>query len=396
DAATMVHVVNAATGAVTYHGIAFDRPPLNELQSWSNVSINRITAVQYRLNNGPWQDAAPADGVFDSNSEEFNFTTPALPNGTYTVGIQAVNTIGAVTPVAHVEQLAISGSSITNTRPFASWAITPQRAMSGSTIIANGGASRDLEAGALEYSWNWGSTWTPFSTSPASTHSFTTPGTYPVQLRVRDQGGLIHLVAKTVTITAANTAPVAKFRIAPGNQHSMNQNYSVFLTAIGSSDVETPFNQLKVQWDVDCDGWDAPPALAKTKVVALSNANYPRSDRRCLKMRVIDTANNTAEAQQFFSGVPYNHPPAINNVSFAPSGTDYMMTVSGSDPDSATTWDGIIEYRFDFDGDGIWDTTFGPSSAVLVPSAYRYTVMVEIRDRFNARALWNPCAPLFC
>jgi PKD repeat protein len=76
-------------------------------------------------------------------------------------------------------------------------------------VTASGAASRDLEPGPLTYSWKWdASQWTPFSASASATHVYTTRGTYAVQLRVRDQGGLTHLLSRTVTVEAYDTAPV--------------------------------------------------------------------------------------------------------------------------------------------------------------------------------------------
>ena len=397
DASTLVHVVNPATSAITYHGIAIDRPRLNDSNSGGDVSINRIKAVQYRVNNGPWQDAPAADGVFDSSSEDFDFTIPPLPVGTYTIEMRAINTIGAASP-SFFAQLALTTSTVLGSRPFATIAITPERAMIGATITASGAGSRDLQPGTIQYSWNWGLGWTPFSTTPIATHVYTTPGTYPVQLRVRDQDQQFHLVSRDVTIAATDTAPIAKFHVVNENQHDAGPTYVVYLSAVGSRDAETPFGQLKVQWDVDCDGWDAPASLQKTKAVTLTNANYPKSERRCIRMRVFDAANNpSAVLTQHVWVVPYNHAPVINNVTFAPNGNDFTMTVVAADADFATTWDGILEYRYDFDGDGIWDTPFQSAWSQVVSPANRDKVRVEVRDRFNARAIWTfPCYPLAC
>ncbi|HYR26932.1 MAG TPA: PKD domain-containing protein [Thermoanaerobaculia bacterium] len=397
DAATVTHVVNPATSAATFHGIAVDRPLLNE-SYYGSVSINRITAVQYRIATGPWLDAAAADGVFDSASEDFLFTTPPLPNGTYSVQIRAVNTIDATTPIAYSQSLVVSGSSVTNTRPFASLAVTPERAVAGTTIQVSGFGSRDVEPGPLMFSWNFGNAWTPFSPVGLATTAFATPGTYPIALRVRDAQGLIHLVTKTVTATAADTPPIARLSVTPENQHGTSQNYTVFLSATASRDAETPLSQLKVRWDVDCNGWDGPASLQKGKLVSLVNSVHPKSDRRCMRIQVIDGANNTSEVERYVWTVPYNHRPTISNVLFTPNGSDFVMTVSATDPDLLTSWDGILEYRYDFEGDGIWDTTYQPFPSIVVPAAHRYTVWVEVRDRFHARAtwIWNPCGPLAC
>lgn len=391
---------------VTCKGVAFDRALLNELPAffYGNVSINRIRGVQYRVNTAAWQDAAPVDGVFDSASEDFMFTTPKLRNGTYTMQIRAINTVGAVTPLPYTEQITITGSVETNTRPFGSLAVTPERAKFGTLINASGGASSDLEPGLLQYSWKWGTLpWTVFSSGFNATHVFMTPGTYMVQMRVRDQGGLIHVVPpRSVSIEATNTQPEIALTVRPENLHfTPSPIYSLSLTVAGSRDAETPYAQLMVQWDIDCDGWDGPPSLiGKTRTASLLNSHYPKSDRRCIRARVFDAANEWAQTERFIWIVPYNRQPSVSGVTFTPVGQNFTATVNATDPDTAA-WDATLEYRYDFEGDGIWDTKFEPTPSISLLAAYRYTLLVEVKDRFHGRALWfdsSGCSgfPLVC
>jgi hypothetical protein len=168
------------------------------------------------------------------------------------------------------------------------------------------------------------------------------------------------------------------------------------LSVTGSSDAETPFAQLRTRWDVDCDGWDGPPSLQKTKVVTVTNSHYQRSDRHCVRAQLIDAANNTIEAVRFFWVVPYDHSPVVSGLTFIPAGSNYTLTVNATDADSTTSWDGILEYRFDFEGDGTWDTKFTSSPTINLPAAFRYTVAVQVRDRFDGRIVWLWCSPNFC
>jgi hypothetical protein len=398
DASTVTHAINASSWTATYNGVAIDRPPLNQQGSpYGDVSINRITAVQYRINNAPWQDAAPADGVYDGFMEGFNFMTPPLPTGTYTLEIRAINTVRAVTTTPYSEQLIVAGSNITNTRPFAALTVTPERAKFGTLITASAAASRDFESSTLTYSWKWDSSpWTAFASTATATHVYLTPGNYAVQVRVRDQGNLIHLLARNITVESYDTPPLLAFGVTPERRHSSGPSETVMLSVTGSSDAETPFAQLRTRWDVDCDGWDGPPSLQKTKVVTVTNSHYQRSDRHCVRAQLIDAANNTIEAVRFFWVVPYDHSPVVSGLTFIPAGSNYTLTVNATDADSTTSWDGILEYRFDFEGDGTWDTKFTSSPTINLPAAFRYTVAVQVRDRFDGRIVWLWCSPNFC
>lgn len=92
----------------------------------------------------------------------------------------------------------------------------------------------------------------------------------------------------------------------------------------------------------------------------------------------------TAQSSRNIWAVSYGAPPQAKlNVSAV--GYQVQLDASGSfDPDKNTTWDGLLRYRWDFDGDGAFDTGFVDNSqattSFLTPG--RHTVSVEVRDRF--------------
>lgn len=59
----------------------------------NNITINRISNVQYRIDTGSWINASATDGSFNSSTEDFNFT-PELSEGTHTIEVRALNTAG--------------------------------------------------------------------------------------------------------------------------------------------------------------------------------------------------------------------------------------------------------------------------------------------------------------
>jgi hypothetical protein len=60
-----------------------------------------ISNVEYKITDGgldvPWTAALPTDGTFDSASEEFDFTTPELPDSRHYVWIRVYDSIGNAT-----------------------------------------------------------------------------------------------------------------------------------------------------------------------------------------------------------------------------------------------------------------------------------------------------------
>lgn len=88
------------TWAPTYSGNAAVVPyPNNNPYPWgnrprSNISVNTIASVQYRVNGGPWQPAKATDGAFDEAEESFNFTALLPWAGTYLIEARAINSVG--------------------------------------------------------------------------------------------------------------------------------------------------------------------------------------------------------------------------------------------------------------------------------------------------------------
>jgi hypothetical protein len=81
----------------TYTGSADSTQTLqnnNPADPGGNITINKITQVQYRVDSGTWTDATATDGVFDECNEDYTFTTSALSLGPHTIETRARNTAG--------------------------------------------------------------------------------------------------------------------------------------------------------------------------------------------------------------------------------------------------------------------------------------------------------------
>jgi len=61
-----------------------------------NITINTITNVEYRIDNGPWMNAMAVDGAFDEAQEIFTFTTPSLSGGDHIIEVRGTNSVGNV------------------------------------------------------------------------------------------------------------------------------------------------------------------------------------------------------------------------------------------------------------------------------------------------------------
>jgi hypothetical protein len=92
----------------TYTGSANDVPFPSPTET--PVTINTIASVEYRVDGGSWQPATPSDGAFNSDTETFKFTPPALANGVHLFEVRATNSIGNVSSIAQ-DTLTIAASA---------------------------------------------------------------------------------------------------------------------------------------------------------------------------------------------------------------------------------------------------------------------------------------------
>jgi parallel beta-helix repeat protein len=84
----------------TYTGHAVVVPyPNDNPQGWSrDISLNTISYVQVRIDNGSWVNATALDGIFDEDVEAFSFTTPPLSPGTHFIEARSVNSVNNSDP----------------------------------------------------------------------------------------------------------------------------------------------------------------------------------------------------------------------------------------------------------------------------------------------------------
>ena len=97
---------------LTYSGVTWDVPMPNvNPASWNpqvDITINEITAVQFRIDDGTWYDATALDGAFNDSLEHYSFVTDSLPAGTHIVEVATFNSVGNQTAVAARDTVTIT------------------------------------------------------------------------------------------------------------------------------------------------------------------------------------------------------------------------------------------------------------------------------------------------
>ncbi len=217
--ATTTCTAPVTTGATTVRGKLIDKDGGNTLYT---ASVNIVSNTPPTLTlTGPYTgqegagvamqanasdpEAQPLayDWDFGDGSPHGTGPTPshAYPdNGSYTITVQVtdgVNTATATT-TATLSNRPPSGTPVAPT--------TPVNQGTPFTISIVGATDPSpVDAASLQFRFSCGGAFGPFQTSPNFTCTQTSPGTYTVQMRIRDKDGGVVTYSSSVTI--ANVAP---------------------------------------------------------------------------------------------------------------------------------------------------------------------------------------------
>lgn len=99
-----------------------------------------------------------------------------------------------------------------NTPPSADFTFAPANPRANDTVAFTD-ASTDAEGPISAWTWTFGDGTTSAATNP--TKAYTNPGTYQVELRVTDAGGLVATKTSELTVSPAPRPPTANFTHAP-------------------------------------------------------------------------------------------------------------------------------------------------------------------------------------
>jgi PKD repeat protein len=179
-----------------------------------------------------------------------------------------------------------------------------------------------------------------------------------------------------------NTLPEATFSVVSkrsymGAYAATVGNKFVF-NAGGSRDNETSSNKLQVRWDFESDG--KPDTWFST--IKSESHIYSEPGVYTVTLEVLDGNGGISKIAKEIT-IVNNTPPTAYLVSKTQSGT--LGTIfefnTGKSSDSQYR-DTYLEYRFDWDGDGIFDTAWQYKTAWQhkFENAGNYHVVMEVRD----------------
>jgi PKD repeat protein len=245
-----------------------------------------------------------------------------------------------------------------NQFPTADFTFSPSNPTEGETVVFDAKDSNDPDGDIEKYEWDFDGDGT-FDLErflPSADHTYTSSGSYTVELRVTDNDGATDSATKTLTVGAANQPPQASFTFTPGNPVT---GQSVSFDASASTD---PDGQItSYSWDFG-DG-----SSGSGESVTHS---YQASGSYTVNLTVTDN-NGTSDVESKTIGVETANQPPVASFIFSPGqpSVDQIISfdASGSeDPDGR-----ITSYSWDFgDGEG--------GSGMKINHSYRNPGDIEV------------------
>jgi PKD repeat protein len=149
-------------------------------------------------------------------------------SSTFVVKFQQYDNYAITTDGMAFDDISVTGSS-GNVAPVAE-ANGPYSGTEDQAISFSSSGSSDSDGTITSYYWEFGDGGTSTSANPS--HTYTSPGNYTAVLTVTDDGGLTDSDNASVTVNAANVAPVAE----ANGPYNGTAGQSVSFSSSGSSD----------------------------------------------------------------------------------------------------------------------------------------------------------------
>ncbi|MBU4509481.1 PKD domain-containing protein [bacterium] len=254
-----------------------------------------------------------------------------------------------------------------NQSPIASFTADPTSGVAPLEVSFNGSSSSDSDGSITSYAWDFkdGNT----GTGQTVNHTFSSTGSYNVELTVTDDKGATHSITKTINVTETpNQSPTASFT---ANPTSGVAPLEVSFNASSSSDSDGSI--ISYQWDFKDgntgNGETVNHTFSSTgsyNVKLTVTDNEGATDTTTKNITITETLSNQSPTASFTANPTSGVAPL--NVSFNAS--------SSSDPDGT-----IVSYAWDFK-DGY--TGNGVTVNHTFNSTGSYNVGLTIKDNEGA------------
>lgn len=213
-------------------------------------------------------------------------------------------------------------------------------------------------------------------------------GVFDAILEVRNSLGEIDRTSRTIAVTDSNNIlPTAKFALHNKTNPALGSYTAVLLdeiqfSASGSRDTDGSGAKLEVRWDFEGDGrFDTTFATTKTAI-----HRFTATGTFTPTLQVRDERGGLDSAEFKIKIVANTPPTAVLKITpeIGTNATTFRFDASDSRDDQ--TGKSNLDYRFDFNGDGLFDTEFKSAKTYSkkLNQAGKFTAVVEVRDHANS------------
>jgi large repetitive protein len=317
-------------------------------------------------------DGTIASQAWDTDgdaTEDFNDGTGATASrsfatpGVYTIRLRVTDNNGA-------QNVTTRTVTVTNRGPTANFTISPAAPAAGQAMTFTS-TSTDPDGTIASQAWDTdGDATEDFKdgTGTTATRAFTTPGTYTIRLRARDNNGAENIATKTVTV--GNRLPVARFTWSPASPLTKQ---AVTLTST-SSDADGTI--AAYAWDTDGDATaDFGDGKGPTETVA-----FDKPGDHIVRLRVTD---NSGGQNITTANVPVGNRPPVASFTISPSaileGDTVTLTSTARDEDGT-----VRDQSWDLDNDGAYDDATGSTASFTAGAPGAYSVGLRVVDDKNS------------
>jgi len=313
-------------------------------------------------------DTEPDDVFEETDETDLIVTVTYAEPGTYeplarAVGIEQTDTSGCGT--VEVTENAAPTVEVTH---------SPDPAVTGEVVTFDASGSFDADGSIVEYRWDvdGDDSVEATTTDPVTTHTYDSAGAYDAALTVVDDDGATDTGTRDVVVEETAT-PVASCRAAP-------QEVSVGETV--TLDAAETTNAEYVEFDKEPDGvYDKGEETSVADSVTVTYTEPGTYEPR-LRARNGDRTDTDDCGTVTVTGG--NDPPGASfTVSPQPGVVEEPVAFDAS---ASNDTDGsVVEYRWDFDGDGTVETTTGdPAATYTYARAGTYDASLTVVDDANA------------
>jgi len=332
------------------------------------------------------------DGAADATDATVQYTFATA--GTYEVSLTVTDDSGnSDTATRTVDVAAAADGGIpspdvsTFQPPIADFAFVPASPIAGDPVQFNGTLSADFDGAVVAYAWDFDGDGSADSTAAIAEHTYAEPGMVAVSLTVTDNSGNTDTLSLTIEIGGpveeAPTAETDSGLPVPSIQHSpaaVIAGEPVLFN--GTSSIDPDGQITGFAWDFDGDG-------EIDSMAPLVEHTFPTEGQYSVTLTVYDDAGNESVASTTIDVAPAAPVESADGMqSFQPPVADfaYMPAApTAGDPilfngTFSTDFDGeIVAFAWDFDGDGMTDSTDAIAEHVYAASG-TYPVSLTVTD----------------